>query len=301
MDTDSPTCPAVLVIGFNRAHLMYDVLSRIHDARPAALYACFDGPRTSNEALLCEETVRQVERFSWDCKVATLVSLTNLGCRRNVVRAIDWFFENVEEGVILEDDVVPTLSFFRYANELLSRYRNDVRVWSIAGFNPFGEWDAPASYFFAEGSVWGWATWRRAWVEYANHNVLMKDEAARARARVFFGRAQFRRVWPLIERAADGITDTWDYQWTFTRAARGGLSAIPARNLIENIGFGGDATHTAVSPVGSLPEAHDLTFPLVHPTSVVMDRDYQRRMGNLVHPGLGRRVGRRAKRGLTRD
>lgn len=271
--------PAVLYLGFNRPHLTAVTFDSIRRAAPQRLFVALDGPRGKpGEVESCNEVAKIVGAVDWDCEVHRLVRTENLGCRRAVSSAIDWFFDLVDEGVVVEDDCLLSGSFLGYCADLLEKYRNDERVWMISGTNLLGQWRyRRASYFFGEGGVWGWATWRRAWHHADIDLRSWADPESRTRAEAFFGRLQWRLLKPLFQATAEGRIDTWDYGWSFTRASHGALAAIPAINLVRNLGFGADATHTSESsPFAQLP-CGDLAFPLRHPDSVTFDRGYQRR------------------------
>jgi hypothetical protein len=179
--------------------------------------------------------------------------------------------------VILEDDVIPDPSFFGYANELLERYRDDPRVMSISGDNFIAaHWKPGASYYFSAFThIWGWASWRRAWARY---DVAMSDWPAQREGgllrRMFPDSVEAQAYWAgLFDRVSRGDIDTWDYQWAYATFKSSGVSCMPAVNLISNIGFGADATHTLdpEAKLANLPSAA-LPLPLTHPHDVAADR-----------------------------
>jgi hypothetical protein len=192
--------------------------------------------------------------------------------------AITWFFEHVEEGIILEDDCVPSPDFFRFCEELLSRYRENSRVWMIAGTNLLGTWrPTAASYHFGHGGGWGWATWRKEW-QHADIGLAgLNSPSLVAEARNTLGRERWAAMEPRLRAVAAGEVDSWAYAWAFTCASHGGLSALPAENLVTNLGFGVDATHTtdADSKMSRLPIGR-LDAPLRHPETVTVDHDFDR-------------------------
>lgn len=275
-----PLDAAVLLIAFNRPETTRKVFEAIRMARPRRLYFAVDGPRSgrAGERELCEAVVRQAA-VDWDCELKTLIRQENLGCREAVSSALDWFFEHEPEGIILEDDCLPSESFFTYCEELLERYREDERVWQVCGTAFVAEGLAHKrehAYLFSKyGPIWGWASWRRAWVH--NDPKLakwpeMKKEPAFSSA--YPSLAERRARLELGERLYRGEIDTWDYQWGMVKNFNSGLSAVPCRNLVVNIGFGENATHTHGENPHAPRETRELAFPLSHPAFVLADREH---------------------------
>jgi hypothetical protein len=262
--------PVVFLV-FNRPEPTRRVFERIREARPPKLLVVCDGPRpgVSGEA----EKVAQVRTLietgvDWPCELLTNYAPTNLGCRERVFSGLDWAFSQVEEAIILEDDCLPGPSFFSYCETLLERYRDEPRVLHI-GANNFQGWRlrTTKSFFFSKyNHIWGWATWRRAWNLVDKEAVSWKDPELRARIEHSFDTPAERDYWSGI---FDSLTspatrpNTWDYSWTLTCWAHGGLSTYPRVNLVENIGFGAAATHTFSDTSRQLPgrRLERLTFP----------------------------------------
>lgn len=299
---------AVLFIVFNRADTTARVFEAIRKARPPRLYVAADGPRSSRpqEAQLCEEARRVASAVDWPCEVKTLFRPGNLGCKMAVSGAIDWFFEHEEQGIILEDDCLPEPSFFDYCDTLLDRYKDDPRVMCISGDN-FLPADVhsrlgDAYYFSAFFHIWGWASWRRAWKGYDVSMSRWNPEVGEKLLRkVFPDNAPLRRIWMgTFNRVAAGEIDTWDYQWVFHCWMAGGLSCMPAGNLISNIGFDERATHTTESghAQANLP-TQPLPMPMKHPATVARHRDFDHWSENHLYPvarhTLRRVLGRRLK------
>lgn len=281
MTTFRPHAPLrtpVLFLVFNRPEPTARVFEAIRRARPPRLYIGADGPRTDRdgESERVAEVRRLVTAVDWPCEVKTLFRDHNLGCRDAVSGAITWFFENEEQGIILEDDCLPSQSFFWFCDKMLEHYKDDMRIWQIAGFNALPSSFAPfeASYYFtAYGSIWGWATWRNRW-EHFDAN-LSQAEAAGIIDFVLaaLGSDEYpQRRRRQMDRIVRGQVSIWDYQWFFARLANSGLSVVPAVNLVSNIGFGDDATHTSLARTAPQPRAGEVAFPLIYPPYVVRDR-----------------------------
>lgn len=266
--------PVAFII-FNRPATTERVFAEISKARPPKLLVVADGPRENRagEAEKCAATRAIIDRVDWDCEVLTNFSDRNLGCKQRVSSGIDWVFEQVEEAIILEDDCLPDPTFFRYCQELLERYRHDQRIGLISGDNfQFGRRRNDDSYYFSKYvHIWGWATWRDRWV--SSYDVTMAkwprirddgwvvDMVGNDREAVFWRK--------IFERVYRGEIDTWDYQWVFANWAEGRSTILPATNLISNIGFDANATHTTGdSELANLP-TQPLTFPLKHPVALI--------------------------------
>ena len=243
------TTPVAFFV-FNRPDVTQRVFERIRDAKPQKLFIIADGARFSEEEDKCKEVRNIVQNIDWDCEVLTNFSEVNLGCKIRVSSGLDWVFDNVESAIILEDDCLPEPSFFEFCSELLTRYVNDQRVMMISGDNfQSGKKRTNDSYYFSIfPHCWGWATWRRAWQYYdvemklwltvRDNNWLM--DILHSKSAVRYWENVFQDVF-------DGLIDTWDYQWTFACWIQSGLTVLPNVNLVSNIGFNEQATHTKKS------------------------------------------------------
>jgi hypothetical protein len=240
------TTPVVFLV-FNRPDLTERVFSRIAEAKPKTLLLIADGPRNGKEAALCDQVRKTVDRIDWECKVLRNFSDVNLGCKHRVASGLDWVFSQVDEAIILEDDCLPSHSFFYFCQTLLERFRDDKRIFMIGGDNfQFGLNRAEDSYYFSRyAEVWGWATWKRAWQYY---DVTMKSWPAFKAAggmRWAFEHPAEQQYWGhYFQETYDGKIDTWDYIWFYTCLSQSGLSVLPNINLVSNLGFGPNATHT---------------------------------------------------------
>lgn len=273
-----PTIPRapVLLLVFNRPNVTAQVFKSIRAARPPRLYIAADGPRPGRvgEAELVSQTRAIATAVDWDCVVKTLFRDENLGCKMAVSGAITWFFEHEDCGIILEDDCLPEPSFFPFCETLLERYRDDTRIWHIGGTNPLASAEQVSDgYFFSRyDSCWGWATWRRAWCAFdADMNDWPKLREAGALSDVFPSNAT-KHYSPVFDRVHEGNLDSWAYAWTFARA-RNGWSAVPKVNLVQNLGFGPEATHTTDSrnPMARIGVGQ-IMFPLKHPMTFAIER-----------------------------
>jgi len=269
------TSPVAFLI-FNRPDTTERVFAEIARAKPRKLLVVADGPRPDRpgEAEKCAAARAVIERVDWDCELLKNYSEVNLGCKVRVSSGLDWVFDTVEEAIILEDDCLPNLTFFRFCDEMLDRYRDDTRIMQICGTNYFKGWRRSAnSYYFSKyGPIWGWASWRRAW-KYYDVDMKLWPEVKLQNVHYDFSdsdtEVEFRVS--LYDQLYAGEVNTWDYQWTFAKLINSGLSVTPNINLISNIGFGEDCTHLSNRIDQDNMRAHDMQFPLIHPDYICRD------------------------------
>lgn len=259
----------VLLLVFNRPDLTRQVFEAIRQARPGRLYIAADGPRPARpgDQDLCKEVLEIVAAVDWPCRVERLHRPANLGCKRAVSEALDWFFSCETEGVVLEDDCVPSPDFFVFAQEMLARYRDDKTVFAVQG-NCFTRRVPGYSYYFSRNFfMWGWATWADRW-----RQVQLDDDYLR-QIRESGALAQWpspgwavRTYWQdILDRQIAGEFDSWGYPTTFNLLARRQYNLTPTVNLVRNIGFGPGASHSKGIYVGPLNEGFgNLRHPLLH-------------------------------------
>ena len=249
----------ILFIIFNRPEVTQRVFNTIREEKPIKLYVSADGPRlnVSSDIAKCAATRKIIEQVDWDCEVSLLFHDSNLGCGKAVSRAVTWFFDCEEMGIILEDDCLPDPSFFSFCQHLLMRYKSDTEIMHIAGANfQNGKKRGPGSYYFsAIVHVWGWASWRRAWAKYDFNLNSINDFVAKNKIYKYYQDEKVIHYWmSIFKRMYDHEIDTWDHQWTYSIWNNGGLAIIPQVNMVSNIGFGNDATHTnGESPFANMP------------------------------------------------
>lgn len=269
---------AVLFIVFNRPAATKKAFDAIRAARPPRLYVAADGPREGviGEEVLCAICREIATNVDWPCEVKTRFNISNHGCR-GVANSLDWFFQNEEEGIILEDDVVPLPSFFDYCEELLERYRDTSEVGLIVGSNYIQRsYRSSESYLFTSYfHVWGWASWRRTWQLYDGAMGEWPNWVQGGGfSERFSANPKERLYWrKILQDVFERRIDTWAYQLMFMCWKNRLLVSYPNRNLIENVGFGDEATHTK----GDVPlyviesPVRPLDFPLTHPTLLARD------------------------------
>jgi hypothetical protein len=243
----------ILLIVFNRLDTTQQVFERIRAAKPKKLYVASDAPRKDKpgEEALCASVRNFIENsIDWDCSLFTLYQPTNLGCGKGPAAAITWLFENEEQGIILEDDCVPTLSFFDFCEDMLARYKEDEKTMLISGlsFLPASGHTNSDYYFKTLGPIWGWATWRRAWRKFDFH-ISEKDIPLYS---VFADKTMREFFIGTLKAQLNGTVDAWDVQWATTILRNGGQSIVPVMNQITNVGVNGTHSEEA-SPVHNMP------------------------------------------------
>jgi hypothetical protein len=279
-DLDYTVKAAVLLLIFNRPDTTLRVFDEIKKAKPGKLYISADGPRIGNlkDADLCKEARLVIEQVDWDCVILTSFKDENLGCKMSVSSAISWFFEDEEEGIILEDDCLPVNSFFYFCDAMLERYRHDNRVSTETGTNlqDCKKWGAASYYFSQFSNIWGWATWKRFWKNYDPSLKKYGEEEAAFQLRKIFTDRFLLEAWiKIFQDVKANKIDTWDFQLQFLTFFENGLCVTPNVNLVSNIGFRTDATHTnnpiehayhANLPTGNITE-------IVHPVFYLPEKE----------------------------
>lgn len=260
MTMDEP----ILIIAFNRPDQLAQLIQRLREIKPSKVYVAIDGPRSDradeeDRVMACRNLV---ETIDWPCEIHRLFHDRNHGCGLGVSTAITWFFEHVDRGIILEDDIIPDPSFFGFCTELLDRYEHDERVFAVTGCNfvPSSAQTRPrdAYRFSRVAHIWGWATWRRSWKSYRlDIKGWQRDLPVRRLWRSSGGSLSGTLFWAMtFELMARKQVDTWDAQLVYAAMSQGQLIATCNTNLVANIGFGDDATHTReivdIQPVGSV-------------------------------------------------
>jgi hypothetical protein len=285
--------PVALFI-FNRPQHTRRVFEVIAQARPAELFVIADGPRFDNEEdeRLCRET-RDLIDINWPCKLHMLSSDTNLGCRQRLASGLDWVFAQAEEAIILEDDTLPDLTFFKFCEKLLERYRDDPRVHMICGANLlFGRQISNDSYYYSRFChIWGWASWARAW-KYYDVNIKRWPELRDSNwlQRKLPTPEMIKMTRQIFDDTYSGKETTWDYQLGFSVWLADAVTIIPASNLVTNIGWDAAGTHTTeVSHSLGQISAVPMEFPLRHPRVIKLSDAADMHEWASLYPHLVRR------------
>ena len=272
----------VLLVGFNRPEYLQQVFNQIKKNRPKRLYVAIDGPRPHviDDEKNCRACRQIVDQIDWDCDLYTLFREKNLGCGHGMFNAISWAFENENQLIILEDDCVPSDSFFPYCDMMLERYKDDTRVWQVAGrsYHPNSRFFKHSDYIFSHyPHVWGWATWKRCWKHYDFDmtdfpEFISVGGAINTSATKKLGKKEnkyFVKLYKDIHSASS--YHAWGPQWSFLMSRNNAYSIVPHKNLIHNVGAVG--THTPKNQKKDIP-SEDMPMDLKHPLFVIPNREY---------------------------
>lgn len=281
----------VALIFFTRPDTFEKVFEKVREVKPKKLFLIQDGARNENDIPKILECRKIAENIDWECEVVKDYSEVNLGCGVRPQSGITNALKQVDRLIILEDDCVPNISFFKYCEENLERYKNDDRICYISGLNHFESWDCGESdYFFTKtGAIWGWATWARVWNKYYDYNLKNTGDeyvfktVEKQITNQYIAEARTKTLLKAQKACVKGEKlSYWDAQWGFVKYSQNMLVIVPKYNLIHNIGIGVGSTHAT-----SLKEAKyqkyknfvfiptkELEFPMKHPDFCVCDVDY---------------------------
>lgn len=280
MSKKKSSAPLAIII-FNRPLETERLISALRALAPKKIFVIADGPRPDRkgEAEKCKTTRDVLKLIDWPCDIETNFSDTNLGCKERVVSGLDWVFTKTDRAIVLEDDCIPSPSFIPYCEELLEFYKDSTDVGVISGSTLDSmQFESSASYFFSNyPRVWGWATWSRTWKLYdKNIEQWPSMRGSRFLSEYVHTRSGLRHWKAAFNGVHRNIIDTWDYQLVFCLWKNGLKAIAPDKNMISNIGFGPDATHT-LNPLSAASEMPTFTIelPLTHPMnkSVTKERD----------------------------
>lgn len=273
----------ILFVCFNRIEIAKKSFEKIVQIRPKKIYIACDGAR---EFKIGEkEKVSQVREeilkmITWDCEIKTLFQEKNLGCSKGVYTAINWLFLNEDMGIIIEDDCIPNKSFFIFMKEMLNRYKSDQRIAMISGFNPYKlKREKEVSYCFSKfKSCWGWGTWKRAWknmdLSLECLNTEYKEDII---LNMGYNQKFVNKYWSYrLKLIKLNEVSAWDWQWYISTSSQSQFTIYPVKNLVSNIGFGVEATHTNSKVSLEYTLTEELNFPLKHPSYIVPNYELEK-------------------------
>ena len=286
---------AVLCIFFARPEQFRQTFEAVRKARPQVLLLWQDGPRDGRPDDIeninkCREIA---ENIDWECEVHRNYHEKNMGCDPSTFYSHKWAFSIVDKCIILEDDLVPSQSFFPFCKEMLDKYENDERIDRICGTNLLGEYDIPTDYFFYNsGNSWGWATWRRVADKWEEDYAYMDDEYAVKCMRNLTPNLKAHLNWEkqCLTHKKEGVP-YWEHINGAQTLLNGRLVIYPRRNMIGNVGLDANSTH-APEDIKLLPKkvreffnnySRELTFPLKHPKYIINDVGYGKSVYKKIH------------------
>jgi hypothetical protein len=294
----------ILYIIFNRLDTVKQTFPKIKEQKPKQLFIAADGPRVDRvgEFNKCKEVRDWVlNQIDWECDLHTLFRDENLGCGKGPAEAITWFFDNVEQGIILEDDCLPVKSFFNYCEELLIKYKDSNEIGMISGRNSCNTScsNKNISYDYTTGGgIWGWATWKKIVANYAPFSSYYENKTVLKKIQLFTkdkNESQF--VYERAKFHSQKSFDAWDYQWGVYLKSNFLCAITPTKNLISNIGFSNDSTHFSDSNKTDIL-SYEQEFPLIHPSKIKINYKLSKELAKTCTPQkdfLFKRVIRKTK------
>jgi hypothetical protein len=248
--------------------------------KPRKLYLIADGPKNDDDRKICDITRKVIQKINWECDVIRLYQDVNIGLQKTFKQGLDYVFEKEERAIILEDDTLPNISFFRYCDELLDRYETNPRIAQINGYNYLSKVNIEESYYYSNYiEIWGWATWRDRWnkhynKEFQNWNNIKHTEDFKDK---FQSSNEYNYFYDMFENANKKIVISWEYPWTYSIRKNQLLAIAPKINLVKNLGFGHTgATHTHQKHKYlsvTRNKKFEMSFPLISPLEVDIKPD----------------------------
>lgn len=294
----------VMLFVFIRPDNLEKVFSVVRKARPSTLFLVSDGPRefvdTDKEKIMASRKI--VENVDWQCKVYRLYSNVNQGMYATGINACEFIFKKVDRCILLEDDVVPSINFFQFCAELLEKYKDDLRINRICGMNHLGNYKEPNSdYFFSkEGSIWGFAIWKRTYENFDYDFKYGEDQYIMNRLKE--NATKGNKMWKKYKGYAngelvDGHIAGAEFFYSSAMDLYNQLNIVASRNMICNIGVGKGSTHSS-DDINKLTKGirqvffmktYEYDFPLKHPKYVIEDKNYQKKVYRIMgwcHPWI---------------
>ena len=285
---------AVAIFGFNRPDCLAQVFERVKTVKPQKLFLVLDAPRANRmddipkvDACKC-----LLEEVDWDCEVLRNYATENMGCRWRMTTGISWVFEHVDRAILLEDDCVPHIDFFRFCTELLERYKDDMRVGMIAGMLAHFEKTShtPSYYFDRFNTSCGWATWRRAWETFDKTMESWPRFKQTGNLKSVLGSDNLTKMFMEFFDNVRAGANTWATAWFYSCIRQNFLCIHPSVNLITNVGVEG-AHNSGRSQIHFIP-SDGIVFPLIHPQDVIPSyRDEEAMRRRYGRPSVLKRIG----------
>lgn len=269
----------IVLFGYNKPDTTKRVLSEILKVSPKKLYLILDGPKSYTDQTSNDETKNIFEKISNEIEIVKDYSNSNLGLKKRFKSGLDKVFNDVSQAIILEDDTLPSQSFFRFCDEMLEKYKDKKEIAQVSGFNYFTNMKQKSDYYFTTTTdIWGWATWSDRWFRYYNDDLYLEWNHAKNDKlfiEKFVSKKEYDFYYQIFDNAVSGRIDSWEIQWLYSLRKNNMKNIVPDKNLVKNIGFGHEnATHTHQKlKYLSLTKniKMELKFPLIHPKNIELN------------------------------
>ena len=290
--------PVVLIL-FKRKDTVLKIIDRIRQVQPEKIYILSDEGRNEKEKKIVDDVRRTVENaLDWDCTVKKNYARENRGVHANIGLGAKWVFEQEDKAIFLEDDNLPEVTFFRYCEEMLDLYEDDERILWVCGTNYLADYNTSngSSYMFTRHLLpCGWASWADKFNSFYDDKLLLADDSY-----VMSNIQNSYQDRKLYLQQCESIMNekyrkdhgkrfgSWDYHMLLTLRANEMLGISPAKNQIKNIGVDENSIHGGSSMSNIMTkrfcgmESYPLEFPLVHPKTVLVDSDYERKISDII-------------------
>lgn len=277
----------VVLLTFNRPDTTIQVFEQIRRAEPQKLYLVSDAAREGRiqEAQKVSEIRDYIEHhIDWPCTLYRIYAENNMGCQLRVSGAITEVFQREEAAIMLEDDCVPHIDFFRYCEEMLEKYKADSRIMMVSGCKLAQDYPVSQSYFFSNtAGIWGWATWKRAWEHFDFSMKEWPEFKKSKKIHAIYPEGAAQIIEGEIDRTYQGTINSWAYRWLLARLVHGGLGIVPGKNLVQNIGLNDEnATHTK-GEIKTVFRTEGLSFPLIPNDDVTANREYEKEVEKIYY------------------
>lgn len=273
-------CSPVLLICYNRPLEFIKLFNKVKKLQNRKIYIFQDGKKKNDSNW--DKLNSLIKKNKNKSKIKIKYLEKNLGCKYGVKTALDWFFKNNSQGIILEDDCLPSNSFFKYCDVLLNRFKNEKKIKAISGYNFMNDYKKKYSYSFTKHvEVWGWATWRNVWREYDLKMPTWKIKGDKILNKRFRQNMKLKNAYKIkFDLTYRNKIDTWDHQFVYQVWRSNGLIVTPKINLVYNSGFNSKATHTKKKNIFLQKKANQLKFPLSHQKKIKEDKNLTTLMDN---------------------
>tara|TARA_B100001175_G_scaffold312458_1_gene318472 strand:+ start:2169 stop:3077 length:909 start_codon:yes stop_codon:yes gene_type:complete len=270
----------VVLFLYNKPDTTQKVLRQIKKVQPSKLYLIADGPKNEIDRLICQQTRNTVEIIDWECEVERVYQNENIGLIKTFNQGLGYVFEKEKRAIILEDDTLPSKSFFRYCDDLLDKYESNKKIGQINGYNYLSKVKVNESYYYSNyPELWGWATWSDRWTKYNNHEFDDWDKIKNSDSfkNKFFSNNEYEYYYTIFDNASQGKIVSWEFPWSFAFRTNQLLAISPKFNLVKNLGFGHiGATHTHqrhkyLSVTRN--KKFNMKFPMIPPSEVFLNDD----------------------------